>query len=100
MKNERLIINLIQQDLKHNQLLSGLERIGLDGSDFHYLRILDIVSELMKVPEQISDDWGKLYIKFMEQAIQYKMTSRGETLKPLAEVCYNQLNALIETKSL
>ncbi len=98
MKNEQLIINLILQDLKHNQLLLGLEKIGLNVNDTHYLSILEVVFQLMKVPEQTLDDCGALYLNFMDQAIQYKMsdTVKQDTLKPLAEVCYRQLRGLID----
>ena len=101
MEKELLIIDLILQDLKHNQLLTGLEKIGLNGSDTHYLGILEIVFQLMKVPEQIANDWGELYVKFMNQAIHYEITSstKKETLKPLAEVCYRQLKVLIKDQN-
>ncbi|PKV51344.1 hypothetical protein ATE84_3419 [Aquimarina sp. MAR_2010_214] len=32
MKNKELIIEVIQQDLKHSQLLYGLDEIGLCGT--------------------------------------------------------------------
>lgn len=101
MEKERLIIDLILQDLRHNQLLSGLEGLGLEVNKIHYLSILEIVSQLMKVPDKISDDWGALYIEYMNQAIHYKiMTStKIETLVPLAETCYVQLRKLIDKES-
>jgi len=39
----------------------------------------------MSVPKAVEDDWGDMYLSYMQQAIQYKITSKGETLKPLAE---------------
>ncbi len=98
MKNERLIINLILQDLKHNQLLSGLKKIGLEASDSHYLDILEIVAELMGVPKNLADDWGTLYVGFMNQAIYSETTKarKSEALKSFAKVCYGQLKQLIE----
>jgi hypothetical protein len=61
MQNKELVISLIQQDLKHHQLIIGLENISLNagrkagalirnGSDLH-LDILDLCFDAMKVPE-------------------------------------------------
>ena len=47
MKKQEIILNLIQQDLKHNQLVIGLDKLGLEGSDIHNLRILEMVSNLI-----------------------------------------------------
>lgn len=96
MKNKELLINLIQQDLKHNQLVIGLDKIGLEGSEMHNLRILEMVSKLMKVPKTLQEDWTKAYMLCMEEAVNYQITNRGESLKPLAEVCFNRLKQLIK----
>ena len=50
MSNKELIVSLIQQDLKHSQLVLGLDELGMEASDKHCLDILDIVYNLMKVP--------------------------------------------------
>lgn len=97
MDNKNLIIQLIQQDLKHNQLLSGLEAIGLESYHIHSLQIIDVVSKLMQVSASIIDDWDETYLELMQQASLYQITARGETLKPLAEVCYQQLKAMMDT---
>ncbi len=98
MKNKELIINLIQQDLKHNQLTAGLRRIGLEGDDIFYLGILELVAQLMKVPNElcIGDRWNETYISFMDEAIHFEITDRSDSLRPLAEICYRQLKALID----
>ena len=58
MSDKELIINLIQQDLKHSQLVLGLDELGMEASDKHCLEILDIVANLMKVPEgNVEYDW-------------------------------------------
>lgn len=36
MQNENLIIQLIQQDLKHNKLIRGLLQLGLDDGSGYY----------------------------------------------------------------
>lgn len=96
MKNKELLIDLIQQDLKHNQLIMGLDKIGLEGSEMHNLRILEMVSKLMKVPKALQEDWTNAYMLCMEESVNYQITNRGESLKPLAEVCYNRLKQLVK----
>ena len=96
MNNKELTIHLIQQDLKYNQLLSGLERVGLYAEDLH-LNLLNIVSELMNVPEGKKDDaWSDIYVSFMQQAIEFEFSANKETLKPLAIACYRELQTLLE----
>jgi len=51
MSQKELIISLIQQDLKHSQLILGLDELGMDASDKHSLEILDVVANLMQVPD-------------------------------------------------
>ena len=51
MESKKLIIALIQQDLKHSQLILGLDDLGLEASDKHSLEMFDIVANLMQVPE-------------------------------------------------
>ena len=97
MKNEHLIINLIHEDLKHNQLLTAIERIGFDRGNLYNLQLLEIIAKLMKVPKgPISNRWDEIYAGFMLESINYKVTSRGESLRPLAEVCYKQLRTLLD----
>ncbi|HET6245382.1 MAG: hypothetical protein H0V01_13915 [Bacteroidetes bacterium] len=96
MDKRKIIIQLIQQDLKHNQLLSGLEKLHLT-TEAHPLEIMDVVAEMMGIPTgSASEEWMKIYISFLEEAGQYAITSRGERLLPLAEKCYNLLLACAE----
>jgi hypothetical protein len=97
MKQKTLHIKLIHQDLKHSQLVYGLEKIDLAGSDVHLLALLEIVAELMQVPPgKVDEDWGDLYTELMKGAIRFETTSKGEALQPYAKQCYAQLNALLD----
>lgn len=96
MKNKELLIDLIQQDLKHNQLIIGLDKIGLEGSEMHNLRILEMVSKLMKVPKPLQEDWTSAYMLCMEESVNYQITNRGESLENLAEVSYIKLKQLVD----
>jgi len=97
MSNEDIIIKLIQMDMKHNQLLSGLEAIGLEGGGLFDLGALEFISKLMEVPGgKIDDRFSAMYISFLKEAPNYKITDRGESLQPLAEMSYRQLSAFVD----
>jgi len=88
-----LIIRLIQQDMKHNQLTGGLQKIGLN-VDLHHLEIIEVVIKLMELSTgDASDQWAKTYFSFLEQAAEYEVANNAENLLPLAEECFNLLLA-------
>lgn len=95
MRSKQLIIKLIQQDLKHCQLLYGLNRVGLDGDEKHQLQLFDIIYDLMKVPQSIEFDWGSTYHHYMKQGLLLEIGSTDTHLKPLAELCYKHLRMLV-----
>ena len=97
MSNEDIIIGLIQMDMKHNQLVSGLEAIGLDGDGLFELGALEIISKLMEVPEgEIDDRLSTMYTGFLKEAAKYKISYRSESLRPLAELAYRQIRAIVD----
>lgn len=51
MKNRDLIITLIQQDLKHHQLIASLENLIAVVKEKHHLELLNVVQKLIDVPE-------------------------------------------------
>lgn len=98
MKSRDIIIHLITQDMKHNQLLSALRNTGLNPRE-HYLSIINIVITLMgghmeskRDWSEIGDDLSNLYFGFIEKAEKQKFTGYDEDLKPLAEACYQSLS--------
>jgi hypothetical protein len=92
----RLIVALIAQDMKHEQLLGAFEKIGFQ-SDIHELLLLDIIAEVMGVPpKKMSWDWVDIYMKFMKAAEGFEITGNGKNLLPLAEACYAALKTCIE----
>jgi len=101
MSNKDLIISLIQQDLKHSQLVLGLDELGMNASDKHSLEILDIVFNLMQVPDgEIEYDWCRLYVTYMQECKTVGVTHTSETMKPFAEACYNSLVDIINPQAL
>jgi len=92
MDNKELILQLIHQDLKHNQLMGGLRQLGFVEFGLHSLNISPIVARLMGMPEEEAQDlWDNVYVSFLDEAHQYKVSGLGEELKPLAEKCYEML---------
>lgn len=96
MSKKELIIKLIQQDLRHCQLIYGLEKIGVDATDKHHLQLFDIVYALMKVPQEIEMEWGNAYQKYMRQAILVEISGTDALLKPLAVLCFRHLKMLVD----
>ncbi|GAB5418847.1 MAG: hypothetical protein Crog4KO_01720 [Crocinitomicaceae bacterium] len=66
MQNKELIISLIEHDLKHHQLVTGLDNIGLEAFDKHLLELFDVIYDLMELPESAESKWGKTYTKYMK----------------------------------
>ena len=94
--NKELIISLIQQDLKHNQLTTGLTLIGHD-SEIYSLEIVDIVAQLMGIDkDEISDQWADIYFSFFDQAHHYEVSEKALELKVLATRCFEKLAAIME----
>ncbi|MFT6443382.1 MAG: hypothetical protein ACJASQ_001165 [Crocinitomicaceae bacterium] len=98
MSERELIISLIQQDLKHCQLIVGLDELGLEASDKHCLGILDIVADLMRVPEgNVEFDWGRTYVTYMAECTGMEVEYKSDSMRPYAETCYDDLVQVLNT---
>tara|TARA_B100000678_G_scaffold243415_1_gene215042 strand:- start:22 stop:324 length:303 start_codon:yes stop_codon:yes gene_type:complete len=95
MKTALLINRLIQQDLKHNQLLAGLEALGFTDNGLQHLGIHALIEKLMEVPPEAHNNWATVYFNFLERAQYYPLSPQGEALLPLAEDCYRQLQSIL-----
>jgi len=92
MKNKTIILKIILQDLQHNQLRLGLQNIGLDDACLYSSDMLPVITELMGVPQKdVEDKWGEKYCELIGEADKFKISDKGEALKPLAEKCYEML---------
>ncbi|MEX0313167.1 MAG: hypothetical protein AB3N18_03245 [Allomuricauda sp.] len=91
MYDKELIIRLIQESLKHDQLIEGLNKIGLEAGQLHNLKLLEIISELMRVPDgDASLSFGLVYADFIQQATEYEIEGNSDGLRLLAESCYTE----------
>lgn len=89
MDQKELILQLIQQDLKHHQLIHGLRQLGLQDDGLYNLNILPIVARLMGVPEgEIAEEWAAIYLDSMERALDVGVSALGKELRAVAEGCY------------
>ncbi|NHE56389.1 hypothetical protein [Cyclobacterium plantarum] len=91
MTLDELIIELIIQDLKHNQLILGLDRLNLDAGYCHYLGIMDLIQRLMGVADDAMDEFSATYMAAMHRSLEFPISRSEEELKPLAIECYKNL---------
>jgi len=94
IQKDELIIKLIRQNLKYNQLIKGLDNLDLDAGHRHHLGIMDLVKRLMEVPEHLENDFLDTYMGYMDRCLDYPISSLGEELRDLAEEWYKGLGEL------
>jgi hypothetical protein len=96
LSNKEIIIQLIEQDLKHNRLIWNLQKLGMN-PDLHALSIINVVEKLMGLEVsqmtdlETNDLWYNTYADFLRQSVNFSLTPLGEELRPFAEQCYKQL---------
>ena len=98
MKNKDLILSLIQADLKCNQLISGLESLDLH-TDSYFLGLQRVISQLMGLGEDTSDQWFDIYERYLKDAHTHPISDSPDSFMPIAEECYNLLCASIKIEN-
>lgn len=89
---KELVIYLIVQDLKHNILVLGLERMRLSGTEYYDLDIVSVVAKLMGLEkEKITDDWLNVYHKYMLEASKLEINHKVLGIEKVATDCYYSL---------
>ncbi len=96
MTLDELIIELIHQDLKHNQLILGLDRLNLDAGYCHFLGIMDLIQKLMGVSDDEMDEFSAIYMATMHRSLEFPISRSGEELRILATECYEKLKGKIK----
>ncbi|WP_343637516.1 hypothetical protein [Fluviicola sp.] len=88
MERDR-IIALIAEDIKHNQLLSGLNSIGLTENDRYTLSLDLVIAEMMGYKHgMIPDNWLDVYHDSM---LTYPINLTAKEIRNRAVVLYNEL---------
>lgn len=92
MINENLIIKLLVEDLKFNQVNLALKTIC--AMEEQSLDIVSIVADLMEIDEvDVSNQWLDAYTSSMGRADQYPLWNE-EALTAEARNCFEQLKSL------
>ena len=95
MNKDLFIEELILQDLRHMQLIYGLEAIGFNEESFHSLELSYCIAELMEMRgDEIFDRFFRVYWDQIEKCKELEMTYSRENLRPLAKECYLELKKL------
>ena len=88
MEKEK-IIALLTEDIKHNQLLNGLDSIGLWDHDRYILELDILIADLMGYKHgMIPDSWFDVYHKTM-LSIPHDLTSKEAHTRAI--ILYNDL---------
>jgi hypothetical protein len=88
MEKEK-IIALLVEDIKHNQLLNGLDSIGLWNHDCYVLELDILIADLMGYRHgMIPDSWLDIYHKTM-LSIPNNLTPKEAKIR--AVILYNDL---------
>lgn len=90
-RKRKLIIDLIKQDMKHQQLIGGLESLGFENRGLFSLELSVIIAGLMKVKAPKRDLWNEVYSKFLVKAEHIDVKMMNTTLESLAAECYSAL---------
>lgn len=87
MEKKDLIIALITEDIKHNQLVQGLRNLGFDDHGEKKLNLMSIVARLMGV-EEIDDHWCDTYMQHIDEGSQQPLLYTPHKLSEVATHCY------------
>lgn len=100
MNKENLIIQLIEQDLKHNKLIKGLLELGLADGSFYDLDIFMMVHELMGIKnDELEDTFTDVYCRFMSEVNDIHILELDNKIPLMAHKCYGMLKSLVDIET-
>lgn len=83
-----LLRGMIHADLQHSQLRLGLETLGLDAGDHHFLGLADIIAGLLNIQrDETMDSFMEIYLSYMRKSSTHPVSPQGKGLKGLSEEC-------------
>jgi len=85
MEKERIIERIMLEDFRHNQLIAGLEKLGMNVDPLH-LNLLAIIGYLLDI-ECVSNEMGDIYIDYLSKAAELPIEDLGKNLRPLVSEC-------------
>ncbi len=93
--NGNVIIEIIREDMRFNQYISALRKLGIEVYEFD-LDLMSIVAKLMGISyEDMTDTWMELYVTELSKCESVPMEPLGKNLYSLAEECYETLKTSI-----
>ena len=94
MKDKKLIISLIQDDLVNSKLVLGLNELGVNASDY-FLNLSDTIFKLMKFSDsKAEEEIYEHYLKLTKKAKHIDITESRNNLNSLAHEIYKELTKL------
>lgn len=86
---EILIKELIIADLRHSQLIFGLEALQLSPMDYHFLNLYQLIADWMgfRSDEEL-DVFMEIYQSYMYKSTSVPVSQHGLNLKPMASQCF------------
>lgn len=91
MHNKDAVIEIIVQNMRFNQYLAALRKLGIEVYDFD-LDIMSIVAKLMNIKdEEMTDSWMELYVTELSKSERLPIELLGKNLYSLAKECYETL---------
>ena len=99
MKTKSLIIQLIQQDLKHNQLLMALRTMGFEDSGLYDLDLMEIVAQLLEIPLAQMEEFTEIYGGYLDSAHTFPVSFERRELLNVAEECLNKVAGICFRKA-
>ena len=86
MTKKELIIELIKKDLKHYQLVQGIERLGFQDERKNDLGIYETLLAFIPIKDPAFEEhFNVAYEKYLAEASKLPITYTTEALTPLAE---------------
>ena len=94
MKDKKLIISLIQDDLLNSKLVFGLNELGINASDY-FLNLSDTIFKLMKFSDsKAEEEIYEHYLKLTKKVKHIDITESRNNLNNLAHEIYKELRIL------
>ncbi|MBA3704370.1 MAG: hypothetical protein H0W84_00275 [Bacteroidetes bacterium] len=87
MNQENLIISLIKDNLINTRLVNGLDKLGLDASNYS-LNLSDTIFKLMEIDEE---ELFERYLGWCEEATKRDIFKHPELLEIYATEIYRKL---------
>ena len=93
MQLKPIIISLLLEDLRFNQYIYALRKLGIEVYHFD-LDLMGIVAKLMELTEEeFNDSWMELYVSEVSKCENLPVEPMGKNLQELAEESYKALSA-------